>query len=70
MIVYVAQHTRQRDDDVVDVKFIGVYSSVESAERAVARLRTQPGFCDWPDEFSIDAYTLDEDHWTEGFATS
>jgi hypothetical protein len=35
----------------------------EAAE--VCRLRLKPGFCGTPDGFSIDAYTLDQDKWTE-----
>lgn len=70
MIVYVVQHEHPvLDGDAEEVKFIGVYSSREGAERAVERLRRAPGFVDWPEGFTIDAYRLDEDHWTEGFVT-
>lgn len=67
--VYVVQHARPREDADEDVKMIGVYSDVEKAEGAVAHMRAQPGFRDWPHEFSVDPYPLDEDHWTEGFVT-
>lgn len=50
-------------------KLLGVYSSLESAQRAIERLRALPGFVDWPNGFSIDPYRLDEDHWTSGFVT-
>lgn len=50
-----------------DVKFIGAYSSEASAQAAVERLRTQPGFRDYPDDFTIDAYDIDKDHWAAGF---
>lgn len=52
-----------------ETKLIGVYSTRRSAERAVEHLRLQPGFCDRPDDFTIDEYELDRDHWTEGFVT-
>jgi hypothetical protein len=67
--LFVVQHLHVLHDGEEDVKLIGVYSSSEGAERAVARLRLQAGFCDTPEGFSIDRYTLDEDHWTEGYVT-
>jgi hypothetical protein len=53
-------------DGVEDVKLIGVYSSAESAEQAKLRLCNQPGFRDLREGFSIEPYTVDTDHWTEG----
>lgn len=68
--VFILQHERPETDEVMeDVKFIGAHSSQASAEAAVERLRTQPGFCDYPDDFSIDEYEIDKDHWSEGFVT-
>jgi hypothetical protein len=29
----------------------------------------RPGFADEPECFSVDAYALDEDNWTDGFVT-
>jgi hypothetical protein len=67
--VYVLQHVHSPDDDAEDVKFIGVYSSRESAEAAIARLNLTPGFSDSPAGFHIDEYQVDKDHWSEGFST-
>ena len=64
--VFVLQHSRDLDG-CDESKLIGVYRTRESAEAAVARLRAQPGFRMHPDDFSIDRYDLDEDHWIEGF---
>ena len=71
MIVHVVQHVRPalEPDGAEAVKFIGVYSSDAHARAAIERLRVQPGFCDWPDGFHVEPYTLDEDSWTEGFVT-
>lgn len=77
--VFVLQHLHFVDG-CDDIKLIGVYSSLSSAQKAVERLRTMPGFRDYPllinplvdDEeegFYIDAYTLDQDHWNDGFET-
>jgi len=70
MEVFVLQHVHQFDDGAEDVKFIGVYSSRQNAEAAIRRLSQQPGFCNTPDGFSTDSYSLDADHWTEGYVTA
>ena len=66
-VVYLLNHVRDLDDEVSEVKCIGIYSSEDSARAAVARLTKQPGFRDYPDGFEIDSYELDEDQWSEGF---
>jgi hypothetical protein len=57
---------------------IGVYRTEALAREAIARLGTQPGFSSLPEiytdghgneGFSIDAYALDQDHWSEGYVT-
>ncbi|HEX6039739.1 DUF7336 domain-containing protein [Longimicrobium sp.] len=68
-VVYLVQHARPKDEDNEDIKLIGIYSTRERAEAAVARALLQPGFRDWPDEFHIGSIPLDRDHWTEGFVT-
>ena len=65
--VFVLQHVHSREDGVEDVKFIGVYSSREKAQAAVARLGRLPGFADAPDGFHIDEYRVDQDQWAEGY---
>jgi homoserine kinase type II len=62
--VYLLQHERP---DTEDVKTVGIYSSRADARAAVQRVLQQPGFCDYPGGFSIDAYELNKDHWAEGF---
>ncbi len=68
--VFVLQHVHPREDGVEDVKFIGVYSSREKAEAAVARLGRLPGFSDARDGFHIDEYRIDQDHWVEGYVVT
>ena len=53
-----------------DYKSIGIYSSRALAEAAIARLRQQPGFRDWPDGFRIFTRRLDQDTWVEGYIRS
>lgn len=65
--VCVLQHVHTRDDGAEDVKFIGVYSSREKAQAAVARLGRVAGFVHAPEGFSTDEYHVDQDHWVAGF---
>jgi hypothetical protein len=67
--VYVVLHVHEIADGAEDTKLIGVYESHAAATEAVSRLRKQPGFKDHPEGFTIDAYELNKDHWTEGFVT-
>jgi hypothetical protein len=78
--VFVAQHLHILPGGEEDVKFIGVYRSLEAACSAVERLRSQPGFRDHPrivdpqeetdvQGFHIQEYPLDKDHWSEGYVT-
>jgi hypothetical protein len=67
--VFLVQHVHVLEDREEDVKTIGIYSTREAAERAVERLKLQPGFRDTPEGFTIDMYRLDQDHWEEGYVT-
>ncbi len=68
--VFVLQHVHVQEDGVEDVKFIGVYSSRENAEAAVARLGRLPGFSDAPGGFHVDEYRVDQDQWVEGYVVA
>ena len=68
--VFVLQHVHSRNDGAEDVKFIGVYSSREKADAAVARLSRLPGFADAPDGFHVDEYRVDQDQWAEGYVVA
>ncbi|WP_426507301.1 DUF7336 domain-containing protein [Dactylosporangium sp. McL0621] len=57
------------EEDGDDLKILGAYSTQHKAEERVVSARSLPGFRDEPDCFLIDHYTLDEDRWTDGFAT-
>ena len=67
--VFVVQHVHELPSGEEDVKFIGVYSSMASAEDAVHRLSKRPGFRESTEGFHIDEYKIDSDCWTEGFVT-
>lgn len=65
--VFVVQHACEHSDGTEDRRLVGVYTDRSLAEEAVARLRMQPGFRDFPDGFRIDACDLDGSRWEEGF---
>lgn len=50
-----------------DVKIIGIYSSHEKAKRTMDLFKNTKGFEDAPDNFHIDEYRLDQDHWNGGY---
>jgi hypothetical protein len=48
-------------------KHIGIFSTEERAKAAIAQLRNDPGFRDYPERWKIYRRTLNRDSWTEGF---
>jgi PhnO protein len=68
--VFLLEHLHEYEDGGESVKTIGIYSARDAAQQAAERLRSQPGFRDAPDGFSIDPYTVDMDHWEEGYLST
>jgi len=64
--VYILWHSYE-DEDHVDSKLIGVYSSQKLAETAKKNVANQPGFSTYPNGFIIDKYEVNQDGWAEGF---
>ena len=44
---------------ITDNRIIGFFAYKESALEMAEMLRTKPGFCDHPDDFTVDRYTVD-----------
>ena len=66
--VYPLYHEYQSDDDEIETKELGTYSSREKALEAIKRYRELPGFRDRPNSFKIYETVLDSDcAWTEGY---
>lgn len=76
--VFLLDHLHIHSSSMEDVKTIGIYSSYEKAVQAVRRLKSQPGFRDYPNlidpnkggegsGFYIDEYKIDQDNWKDGF---
>ena len=68
-VVYILEHAYENEFNDEQVKRVGVYTSRENAEAALARVRDQLGFRDHQDGFEILEVTLNRDSWTEGFIT-
>lgn len=62
-------HTRSDDPEMEDSKLLGVYSSPQSAEQAMAQLGEKPGFADHPEGFLAELHELDKILWAEGFVS-
>ena len=69
MDVFLLWHVHEFSSGEEDAKLLGVYASRELAEQAQQRAATRPGFRDAPAGFCIDRYTVDQDHWTDGYVT-
>lgn len=68
MKVYLLWHAHDLDEEK-EVKLLGVYSSEAKAQEAKATASGLPGFREYPNGFEISGYTVDRDHWTDGFVT-
>ncbi|WP_405177648.1 hypothetical protein [Nocardia sp. NBC_01377] len=66
--LFLLEHVRSVGNGAEDRKRIGIYSSEPDAHEAIDRLRTQDGFSDYPDGFTIQRFEIDEDHWTDGYS--
>ncbi len=67
--VFIVEHIYEKNEEE-EIKFIGIFSSVELAKEAARFLFDKPGFRDHPFEcFKIDKIKLDTFEWKEGFTS-
>jgi len=67
-VVHLVWFTKEMPEGEDDIELlIGVYSSDHEARAAIERMKIKQGFADWPQGFEVCPYSLDRDHWTEGF---
>jgi len=67
--VFLLWHSHDIAGGETDDKLIGVYVTQGDAEAAIQRLSDKPGFRDVPNGFLVDPYTLNRDHWPDGYIT-
>jgi len=66
--IFVLSHEYEQDG-YDQLKMLGVYSNRVLAEEAQAYFLIQEGFRDYPDGFVIHESRLNQNLWSEGFAT-
>ncbi len=65
--VYLVQHSYENEGNE-ETKFIGIFSSTSTAQKAIDELSVKLGFSSYPKEsFSLEEVNLDEYEWKEGF---
>jgi len=67
--VYEVGYARELNDDVTDVKFVGVFSTREKADEAFMTVRSLLPYSRFPDCLYVMDVEVDIDHWTYGFFT-
>ena len=67
--VFFVQHSyKTGEDDLEEVKFIGIYSTRQNAEKAIMKLKGEEGFRDHPVEcFELEEYELNKEYNVEDF---
>lgn len=50
-------------------RLIGLYTSFERAKETIEKYKLLPGFKDYPDDFYLEVYEINKNHWEEGFVT-
>jgi hypothetical protein len=66
MNVLLLWHERALNGGCSDEKLIGAYATRARAEEALARFQTLPGFCDYPDGFTIVPYSTGQESLDRG----
>jgi hypothetical protein len=67
--LYLLHHLNKRADSDEEKILIGVYGSLEVAQRAVSDLAARPELQDQKSRFWLDTYQLDETSWTTAIET-
>jgi len=65
--VYLLWFVMEENDGDDNGLLIGVYESEVSAQEVIERLRSKPGFADYPQGFQVHVRQLGQDSWTDGF---
>jgi hypothetical protein len=64
--VYILFHSYD-NNDCEETKTIGVYNTEETALLVIEEYKKLPGFMNYPNDFHISKYKLNENNWTSGF---
>ncbi|HEY6876763.1 MAG TPA: hypothetical protein VI299_02045 [Polyangiales bacterium] len=67
--LYLLHHLNKRADSEEEKILVGVYASLEAAQRAVSELAARPELHERKNRFWLDTYQLDETNWTTAIET-
>jgi hypothetical protein len=67
--LYLLHHLNKRADSDEEKILVGVYGSLDAAQRAVTELAARPELHNRKDRFWLDTYELDETNWTTAIET-
>ena len=66
--VYCLTHFYETEkEDEEEVRYIGVYSTIDNVKAAIDLLKTKPGFESHPNDYNYDKFELNKTEWSEGF---
>ena len=66
-VVYEVRHAFVDKEDDTYYTVVGIFSTEEKAQEAIAFARQQPIFKNLLGDFEIDPWTLDRTEWDSGF---
>lgn len=66
--VYLLEHIYYLNWPEEEGKLIGIYSSALIAKQVIKEYQLLPGFQDYPNDFHLIQYILDQDYWKMGFS--
>lgn len=67
--LYLLHHLNKRADSDEEKILVGVYGTLETAQRAVSELSARPELHGRKSLFWLDTYELDETNWTTAIET-
>ncbi len=67
MHLYILQHIYELNVGEKEAKIIGIYTSIEKAEKAKLRMINLEGFSDYPENFELLKIEVDKSYHTNGF---
>ena len=67
--IYELSHTYEDDDGYDNVTYIGVYPSIKDAYNKINIIKILRPYSEYPNNFIVDEYVINEDNWCDGFFT-
>jgi hypothetical protein len=67
--LYLLHHLNKRADSDEEKILVGIYGSLDGAQRAATELTSRPELKDQTKRFWLDTYQLDETAWTTAIET-